>query len=243
MARNKRKHISKKRSLPKVTFHKLDWLETLSLVACGWFWLYPHPYKVAFTVVLILPIVGLILNGISKPSIASLVSISQQDKEEKYDVADFLDLPAVAITVRVLLDYEFESFYSILKVGTIGFALLLAVLAISHRAIADSNKNKWNIYFFVIGNVALYSYAATYGVNCIYDDSAPKVYHTEVLDKKISRSKRVTRYKLQVAPWGHHKDKEWISVTASQYKETDKGHTVSVDYKEGFLGIPWYYVE
>ncbi len=227
----------------KITFHKLDWLEWVSIGVSILFWVYPYPYKIIFGVVLSLPIVGLILNGLSRPSLASLVSISDQKGEKKYDLADFIEFPGLVILIRVLSDYEFESFYSILKVGTVGFIITLILLRMTHKFVDVTNKNKSLIYLTVIGNIAIYSYAATYGVNCVYDTSEPKVYQAKVIDKTVSRGRRSTTYYLKVEPWGHHIDAERISVASSQYSNTQIGQVVSIDYKEGLLGIPWYFIE
>lgn len=240
---NEKKRQHSKPTFPKVTLHQLNWLEWISIALCIWLWFYPHPYKLVFGLVLSLPIIGLILNGLSKPSLASLVSISKQKGEDKYDLADFIEFPGLIIFMRVLIDYEFESFYSILKVGTIGFILLLLILGATHKLVDKANPNKALIYFTVIGNIAIYSYAATYGINCAFDNSEPKVYQAEVIDKSISRGRRHTTYYLRVKPWGHHRDAEDISVATSQYNETEIGQTVSIDYKEGLLNIPWYYIE
>jgi len=240
---NRKKRQYNKPTFPKVTLHKLDWLEWLSIGLCIWFWFYPHPYKIAFGLVLSLPIIGLILNGLSRPNLASLVSISNQKDDDKYDLADFIEFPGLVILVRVLIDYEFESFYSILKVGTIGFILLLLILGATHKLVDKANPNKSLIYLTVIGNIAIYSYAATYGINCVFDNSEPKVYQAKVIDKSISKGRRHTTYYLRVEPWGDHRDAENISVATSQYNETAIGQTVSIDYKEGLLNIPWYYIE
>jgi len=184
----------------------------------------------------------LILHGIERPSLASLVTISNNSKN-KYDVADFIEFPGLVIFVRVLIDFEFESFYSILKVGTVTFGLLLILLIRTHKLIENTNKNKWIIYAAVIGNIALYSYAATYGVNCVFDNSSPKVYETKVIDKTFYKGRRHSSYYLWVEPWGHHHDRDKISVPKNQYDNTEIGEVVSVDYKEGLLGIPWYFIE
>jgi hypothetical protein len=239
--RKKRQH--NKPTFPKVTLHQLDWLEWISIGLCLWFWFYPHPYKLAFALVLSLPIIGLILNGLSRPNLASLVSISNQKDDDKYDLADFIEFPGLVILIRVLIDYEFESFYSILKVGTIGFILLLLILGATHKLVDKANPNKSLIYLTVIGNIAIYSYAATYGINCVFDNSEPKVYQAKVIDKSISKGRRHTTYYLRVEPWGDHRDAENISVATSQYNETEIGQTVSIDIKEGLLNITWYYIE
>lgn len=85
-----------------------------------WFVFYPRPYDyLDLIALLLLPFVGMFLNGLNKPSIASLVEIDRDAKDE-YDVADFIDLPAWAIVVRTLLDYETDSYVAvIITAGTI----------------------------------------------------------------------------------------------------------------------------
>jgi len=223
-----------------ISLHKLDWLEWLSVGLSVWFLLFPIFYEFLFAVVLSLPIAGLILNGISRPSLASLVSIG----EKKYDLADFIELPGLIILIRVLIDFEFESFYSILKVGTIAFIIMLLLLGATHRIVEKSNKNKWIIYATVIGNIALYSYGATYGINCVYDNSNPEIYEAKVIDKYVHSGRRGRKtYYLQVEPWGHHRDSEKISVPKNEFMDAEIGRTISIYYRQGLLGIPWYKVE
>lgn len=243
LRRPKRKPGKQKNvTVPKVTLHKLDWLEWASIASGIWLLVYPYPYRLVFTIVLIIPILGLILNGVSKPSLASLVSLSFAKGQRDYDLADFIELPGLFLAVRVLLDFEFESFFSILKVGTVGFVLMLILLGITHKDLDKKHHHQGLIYLVVVGNIALYSYAATYGVNCVYDISRPEVYNAKVIKKSVSGGKR-TRYYLKVEPWGHHNDPERISVSKEKYYATEEGKTVTIGYKEGLLGIPWYYIE
>ena len=226
----------------QVRIHQLDWLEWTAIVFSLWLLIYPHPYKLLFIIVLLFPIIGLILNGFSRPSIASLVSISREKGQDKYDLADFIDFPAMIIAVRVLLDFEFESLYSILKVGTVGFILSVILISLTHKGIDKSNKHRLMINLTIIGNMALYAYAATYGINCVYDNSEPLVYHTKVMDKSVTSGKR-TNYYLEVRPWGNHAEAENISVNLDRYNKTALGDTVNIYYKKGLLNIPWYRVE
>lgn len=230
----------------KLTFHKLNWLEYLTIGLAIWFSFFHQPYKILFTALLCMPIIGLLLNGLTgRPSIASLVEISKDDDgTDKYDVADFIDIAAWAILLRVLIDYDFESFYSLIIPGTITFAIMLIILFTTHNYIINTNKSKTWIYLSLIFNVFLYSYAGTYGANCVYDNSEPTVYHAEVLDKRISRSSKGGKsYYLKITPWGHHYDQEEISVTSDQYNEIQTGQTINIDLKKGLFNIPWYYVE
>jgi hypothetical protein len=228
-----------------LTLHKLDWLEWIAIALSLWFLIFPYPYEILLGVLLLIPVLGIFLNGLHKPSMASLVEISaDKDGNDKYDVADFIDVAAWVILIRVLVDYEFESFYSMIIPGSIACAIILTILFITHKLIKNSTRNKWWIYISLIFNVSLYSYAGTYAANCTYDYSAPVVYKTEVLDKRINRGSKGRRtYFIKVAPWGHHYDKEEIKVGSTQFAEINTGDTVSIDLKKGLFNIPWYFIE
>lgn len=244
--RNRRKNERSRVTLNKLTFHKLSWLEYLTIGLAILFWFYPHPYKIIFSVLLLMPIIGLVLNGLyGRPSVSSLVTISKDEKgEDKYDVADFIDFAAWIILFRVIKDFEFESFYSMIIPGTITFIVMLALLFFTHSKIDQTNKSKVWIYFSLISNIFVYSYAVTYGANCIYDNSEPKTYNATVVEKSTHRSRKGgTTYYLKVTPWGHHYDKESITVSSEQYNNSSIGSSVKIDLKEGLFNIPWYYIE
>jgi hypothetical protein len=243
---HKRKLSRSKVKISKLTFHKLDWLEYITIGLGLWFLIYPKPYTILFTTLLCMPILGLILNGLTgRPSISSLVKISEdKDGDDKYDVADFIDFAAWIIFIRVLIDFEVESFYSLILPGTIAFLLMLLFLFVTHKIIENSTKSKVWIYLSLIANVCIYSYAGTYGVNCVYDNSTPIVYHAEVVDKRIRTSRKGRKtYYVKVKPWGHHYDKEEISVSSVQYNNITIGESVEIDLKNGLFNIQWYYIE
>jgi hypothetical protein len=244
LTKPKRRKNSNSVTFSKLTLHQLDWLEWITIALAAWFFIYPQPYDLLLAVLLTIPIVGLLLNGLHKPSMATLVEISTDTNgEDKYDVADFIDIAAWVILIRVLLDFEFESIFSMIIPGTIACIIILSILFLTHKAIEHSTRNKWWIYSSLIFNVSLYSYAGTYAANCVYDYSEPEVYQTEVLNKTVSRGRRSTTYYIEVAPWGHHFDKEEISVPRVQYDELNIGDKVNIDYKKGLFDIPWYFIE
>jgi hypothetical protein len=128
--------------------------------------------------------------------------------------------------------------------GTIAFAIMLIILFSTHKLIVQTTKSKTWIYLSLIFNVFLYSYAGTYGANCVYDHAAPKVYKAEVVDKRVHRGSKGRRtYYVKVTPWGHHYDKEEIKVSSEHYDEIQIGQTINIDLREGLFNIPWYYIE
>lgn len=236
-------------TLKKLTLHKLDWLEYLTIGLCIWYVIFPKPYEILTAVLIAIPILGLILNGLHKPSLASLVEVGvDKDGNDKYDVADFIDIAAYALVFRVFKDYEFESVYSMIIPGTIACVLIIGVLFLTHKKIEESTRSKNWIYASILFNITLYSYAATYAANCTFDYKEPTVYNSEVLDMNVTvtRTRRgggIKTYYVKVAPWGHHYDTERISVSAEQYGELNIGDEIKIDLKQGLFGIPWYFIE
>lgn len=237
---------SNKVTFDKLTLHQLDWLEWTTIGLALWFLLYPRPYEILLGALLVIPIIGLLLNGMHKPSMATLVKVSvNKAGEDKYDVADFIDVAAWVILWRVLWDYEFECFYSMIIPGTIACIIILTILFLTHKLIANTTRNKWWIYTALVFNVSLYSYAGTYALNCTYDYSEPTVYETKVLDKRKCRNRKSSKrtYYVEVAPWGHHLDKEEMRISSDLYNELEVGATIKIDLKKGLFNIPWYYIE
>ena len=93
-------HKSKKDATHKVyTLYQLDCLEYIAIGLCLCFLFCPRPYDYLLVALLLIPFVGMFLNGLNKPSIAYLIEINRNVKEG-YNVADFIDLPAWLIVVR-----------------------------------------------------------------------------------------------------------------------------------------------
>jgi hypothetical protein len=90
----------------------------------------------------------------------------------------------------------------------------------------------------------LYSYSSVVAVNCVFDNSKTKIYATEIVDKHITRRRRGGRsYDIKVKPWGNHYDAENSSVSSDEYEQYRINDQVKIEYKEGLLGILWYYLD
>lgn len=239
MAQNK----NTKNKSKKIVLHKLTWLEYVAMGFSAWFLFYPTPYHILLVILLLIPIIGLVLNGLEKPSIASLVEIDRNSKNE-YDVADFIDIPAFVIFISTFSRYELDSVTAVFIAGNFAFIAIIVFLFLTHKQILESSKDKFWIYSSVIFCLFMYSYSAVVSVNCAFDHSKPKVYATKIIEKHIRKGTkgRKTHY-IKVLPWGHHYDAEDIKVSTSEYERYSVSDKVNIDYKEGLLGIPWYYLE
>ena len=231
--------------LSKLTLHKLDWLEWLTIGLSIWFVLYPYPsYKLLLIILLIIPIFGILLNGLDKPSLASLVDIKLDNKKRTvYDVADFINVAAWAILIRLLWDYKFDDFYSWIIPGIAGSFFTLAVLFSTHKLITENYQDKIWIYASVILNIILYSFAGVYAINCAFDNSKPENYTTTVLVKTIDkyryRGRDRTNYEVTITPWGRYKEHQIVATNASYYNSIKEGDRISITLKNGLLGIPF----
>lgn len=207
-----------------------------------WFFVHPVPYVPLFCVLLILPIAGLVINGIQTPSMASLVTLKKDRKgQDRYDVADFIDFPAWAVLFRILRAYEFEDVRTLIFPGLLATVIITVILLLTHNRFSDLKQHRTLAYILLVGNCWLYSYGAVYGVNCVFDSSSPSIYPTRVVDKSEHRGRKGRRtYYVHVAPWGHHLDRERISVSRATYGTTAIGDEVDIDLYQGWLGMPWY---
>ena len=65
-----------------------------------------------------------------------------------------------------------------------------------------------------------------------------------MVDKRVHKGSKGRRsYYVKVTPWGHHYDKEEISVSSDQFDDIQIGQTIKIDLKKGLFNIPWYYIE
>lgn len=225
-----------------VTFPRLNWLDKTSAVISIWFIIIPFPYIPIMTILLVLPILGIIINGYDKPSISTLVTFKASGRN-KYDLADFIDLPAYAILYRVLIDFEVDSFEHLWVTGFVFLALLIVIILTTHKLVMEERvPNKIFIYCLIFFHVGLYAYVGVVAVNCVYDFSQPKEFPTEIISKEKHRSSKSTTYYVNVRPWGHHREIESIQIDGWQYNDYEPGDSVVIDLREGLLYIPWYEV-
>lgn len=227
----------------KPVFGHLDWLEVVAILLGAWFVIAPYPYKLLFILLLLLPIAGLISSGITgRPNMTSLVRTQYSNGRKKVELLDFIDIPALALCIRVIIDFQLENVLSILVPTILTFTGLLILLFLTHKRIGKSAK-KWWIYSMLAGNLFMYSYAAVNGVNCVFDNSPTEVYHAKVLLKYTSRRKNGMTYYVRLAPWGNHKELEDVVVDAELWSNIERNDSIAIDLKQGVLGIPWISVE
>lgn len=236
----------------RTPFHQLGWLENISIIASLWFMLLPYPYKLLCSIVITLPILGLFLNFIfsrrylkitNRPSLFSLVQANGRvEGRIKYKLVDYIIFPAIALMVRFLLDFQFESVKVTLINGFIGFVIFIIFLVSTHRIFFYLETTKKWIYLTVFGSIIVYSFSGTFCANCIYDNSIPEIYKTEVISKYQTGRKRI-HYMIEVPSWLSKDDTKYIEISRTQFNMIQIRQKVNIELHKGFFKIPWFHLQ
>lgn len=208
------------------------WLNGITFVAVAWAWFYPTPYEVVITILAALPIVT-ILMMIYSPG---LYDIEERRNEARPSVAVPFILSGCTLTGRALMDVDFVGARSVLVWGLIaGSALALVIVRTDPKPRVRIGSILVIFMFSIMYASGLIAQADT-----LFDNSQAQVLQATVLSKRISSGK-MTRWYLQVSPWGPRSEPNEISVADSVYKAVDPGQMVCIHLRPGTLGIPWYW--
>jgi hypothetical protein len=226
-----------------IFLRNLIWLEKVSIAISVYFVFFPKPYEIAFIAVVSMPIIGCFINRLdAKSSILSLFRIKEDRKgQNDYVLAGFIKYPVLSILFRILYQFELENNYSLLLPGTITFCIIMTILGLSHKMGVPSDLNYLSIYFPILFFVGIYSYSATFGINCIFDKSKPTIYETKVIEKDISISKG-KHYYITVKPWGNLEESRKLSVSLTEYENAEVGKSIEIAVADGLLKMSWFYV-
>ena len=88
--------------------------------------------------------------------------------------------------------------------------------------------------------LSVYAGALLTDVNCFYDRSPPRSYPTRVVGKRVSSSSKQTTYHLELSPWGGAKEDDDVVVARSWYDSAKVGDRITIERREGLLGLRWY---
>lgn len=87
-----------------------------------------------------------------------------------------------------------------------------------------------------------YGYGAGLELNALADQSVPRVFRTEVLEKHVNEDRNWTTWYLTLKPWGPVAEADEVSVSKALYQLMRPGDTVYVLLRSGALRIEWYQV-
>lgn len=182
------------------------------------------------------PLLGIIIialsNGLTKFVSSAKTSINPF-------VMPGMVMPIVITIFKSLGDFEIYSYAHIwlpwLAIGVVLFAVLYA-LGINHSLTSIKVQLVMMLIF-----CCMYGYCSTIQVNCVFDNSEPKVYTTSIYNKTVNRGKSITYY-LSLNQWENGGVVKDIAVSHRRYNASHVGDTINVATQSGLLHIPWFYL-
>lgn len=223
-------------------------LKWLSVLLAIWFLFSPKPYDIIFSILLVIPILTIFIQGFKNSSFMSWYQLQEMGGgKHAYEVGNAFNFITWILAFRVLVDFNFED--SFLIYYPIGIAVVMVLLLVfmpgNNRKGFKPRKMHMPKFWLslMLGlNILLYLFTATYGVNCVFDRTEPATYKLEVVNKYISSYRRGGSYHLILAPWGNLKTTKRIKVKQSFYDSININDIIPINCKKGLFNIPWYYL-
>jgi hypothetical protein len=204
-------------------------------LAGAWTLFFPRPYAYAVMASIIMPIIALVVIV----NFSGLIRINEKKGSAFPSILYAVLAPGAALFLRALLDFNIFD-YS-------GIWIPAAVIAIVYVAIACRASKEFTfkaaIDYLSVLTIALIAFAYSYGVvvtlNCLFDRSAPQIFHAKVLGKRISSGKTTTYY-LDLSPWGERREADEVTVSREVFNRAGVNDDVNIYFMKGRFGIPWF---
>lgn len=203
-----------------------------------WTIFFPRPYEYAIIASILVPVIAIVVlhrhNG--------LIRLTEKKGSAYPSMSMGIILPAMAIMLRALLDYN------IFSVGNTWLAAVSISLIFTGAMIFGTGEAKireasnYVTWLMVVLLMSGYGFGSIITLNCSYDRSRPETFYAEVLGKRISSGKSTTYY-ITVSAWGPQEEINEVSVSENLYDQLEFQDEVVVYFSKGLLSIPWFTVE
>ena len=198
---------------------------------------YPKPYQLVTIIAIIFPVVVVICLHFFK----GLITIDERAGKGNPTVAYALGFTSMTLALRGLLDYHILE-YSHLWFSVLVIGLLFIIIIFSATTEFHIKSVKNIVPVLAIALVAFtYSYGVAINVNCLYDNSKPDIYYSEVSDMRITTG-NITSYYIKLNPWGPVAEIDEVVISKSLYDQLVIGDSVNIYLKKGEINIPWFKV-
>ena len=147
------------------------------------------------------------------------------------------------IFLRALMYFKIYNYDNVwLLTAVIAFSFFFTLIINNRGFVFNKFERTSTILIFSVFIVFGYSFGTVINLNCALDDSQPKKFKTIVLDKRITKGKS-TNYYLTVSPWNNQKEPKEENTNETDYELIKKGDTITINFYEGKLNIPWYEIK
>ena len=151
--------------------------------------------------------------------------------------------PTSVVFLRALMYFKVYDYENIwLLTAVIAFSFFFILIINNRGFVFNKFEKPFTIIIFSIFIVFGYSFGTVINLNCTLDDSKPMKFKPIVLDKRITKGKS-TNYYLKLEPWNNQKESKEENINETDYKLIKKGDTITINFYEGKLNIPWYEIK
>lgn len=202
------------------------------------FWLtfYPIFYTVVLIIGIAYPIVIIILLYLYR----GLIRVDERKNNAHPSVATGFIMAGLSLSLRALFDYNILEYNQLwITTGTLAVLLIIVILIATKLPKFKSAQDYFAIFTLIILTYS-YSFGAYSVSNCLFDNSSPKYYQTNIVQKEISTG-RSTTYYIIVTSWHDAEKIEKVTVNAEEYNLTSVGDNIAIAEMKGFFGTPWYF--
>lgn len=219
----------------------IDWVKWIIAGLGVWLFVYPIPYNLLATLLVVIPLLTLVAHGVAagRPGISTLFD-GVMNNQSRFSPITHMIFAAVPLGFRIFRDYDPAHMGTVVLAG-LAAALVVFLLVVATHRVAEPKKEPMN--FFILGFVLLvYAPASMFTVNCLYDNHPPTRHQVDVLEKYRPSSKADADYYLRVSSWDTGSEPVSIEVNPEQYHQSNAGDRVDIYVGEGLFRVGWYRV-
>lgn len=199
---------------------------------------WPKPFKILYMILIFFPILSFIPLKVIMNNLKVYVDNRRTPNSVLISV---LLAPCICLSMRILHDWN------ILKITWSDFWIPFYIFSAVYLAslIFFVNGFKINDIFttFALIICFIYGFQATIALNCLVDSSAPALYRTSVINKRIHTYKGGKTYYIRVSPCGPIEHETDVKVEKVIYQKFNPGDEVNLFIHKGLFKMPWYYID
>jgi hypothetical protein len=201
-----------------------------------WMTFYPVFYNVVVIAGMLYPIIIIALLYLYR----GLLRVDERKNNAFPSVATGFIMAGLSLSLRALFDYNILDFEQLwITTGTCAVLLIIVILVATRLPRFKSAQDYFGILTLMILTYS-YSFGAYTLSNCLFDNSVPEYYHSNVIKKEISHG-RSTTYYIIVTSWHDTEKIEKVTVSSAEYNLTSIGEEIVIAEMKGLFNTPWYF--
>ncbi|PWB28384.1 hypothetical protein [Flavobacterium sp. HTF] len=208
--------------------------KTINYVSIGiviWILKFPECYNYMLIACLLMPIIGILFVRLSN----GIIKIEAKRNSSNPNALPVF-LPSLFLAFRIYSDFNIQDYSKMcFPVG------IITIVFSAFFLVGDRSYLEIDNWYKVILRIVLFSFIYAFGVvigfNCVFDKSAPKVFASTVIYKRI-QSIGIKSYEIEVSR-EKKSERMKLSIDGNTYHQLQVGGNVKTYVFTGVFNIPW----